>query len=402
MEHDESNSSRIVEDVHGQRRYTLNTLVDKVIRQFVEETGGREDLLSEYDTKAAQQEIVREVTNYVLAMDYVSLPPQDLAWLMLRVWKDLFRFGPLEPYLLDNTVTEISVNKMDEFFVRHGFGELERIADVQFDHPADFEQLLERVLAPIGVRLEDDPFLEVGIQLEQRPIRLSLVGPPIQSFYTGMLRLHPATPIPLDAILPAEAADLVHKISAAGHGLLVAGEVGVMKTSLLGHLIPEDKSVVLVERAREIRQSFLPDGTIIISDPAQSFSDRLKESLTHSPDVIVIDEIRGDEGEGFWDVLNGEAQLIAAIRGKTVAPRLHSAFSMGIRKAYHTIEQETVNAALMAKFPFVMGLTVPIGGTEPRFEFLGQWADDMGLEPLLHWQDDAIMRTDIQPRQALG
>lgn len=394
---DHIDDSRIVENRLGNRRYTLNTLVDQVIRQFVEETLGRDDILSEFDSTEKQRDIITEVTDYVLATDYVSLAPDERRWLIQQVWRDLFRFGPLEPYLTDPDVTEITVNRLDEFYVRRGFGDLQLVPEVAFDHPADFEQLLERVLAPVGVRLDNDPFLEVGIFIAGRRVRLSLVGPPIQPHYTGQIRLHSTEPRTLSELVDAEADAFLQEILKRGYGLLIAGEAGVFKTSLLGTLLAGYEDAALVERAREVHDQLVGD-TQIFADPNQSFAERLQAALAESGRAIFIDEIRGDEGDGLWPILQSDRHLIATMRGSMNAARLHSAFSMGIRKAFHQMPQDEINAALIKQFPFVAALDVIGEETHPRLVAVGQWTDDFALELLFDMVDGQLRRTSSSPR----
>lgn len=406
--------SHIVEDRLGQRRYTLNTIVDAVIQQFVEETFGRQDILSDLDAPQAQREAIAEVADYVLARDYVSLTPSERRWLIQNAQQDLFRFGPLESYITDPAITEISISRHDEIYARHEFGPLQPI-DVKFDHPRDLEQLLDRVLAPVGVQLSDDPFIEVGIYMANRPIRLSLVGPPMMPSYTGQIRLHRPEPLilaDLQTLIPAAAASLLQKIVQSGYGLMIAGEVGVGKTTLLGALIThlsEDKSVHLVERTREIHGDLT--GTTVersplIEETAVSFQDRLAAARHNKSDILLMDEIRGDEGAAFWAIIEQHKtrQHIAAFRGKTSATRLHSAFTMGIRKAYQDVPQQMIDERLLENFPFVIGLEHQHKDMPPSISFLGQWSQSengISLIPLLENRDGVWQRNDVLPARNL-
>lgn len=402
---------RVVEDRLGNRSYTLNTLVDQVINEFVAETFGRQDILADLADAKAQVEHITEVADYVLATDYISLSPAEKKWLINRVHRDLFRFGTLEPYILDEDVTEISITDLDEVYIRRGFGKLERIEEFGFNHPLDVEQMFQRVLSPYGIELsEDDPFVEVGVTLAGRWLRISLIGPPIMPLYTAQIRLHPIQPLTLEGlgdIVPDVAQDLLTKIISQGYGLLIAGDVNVAKTSLLGALlplIPMEKHVGLVERAREINNQLIGENVHLFSDPTQEFSERLR--AVADVETLFVDEIRWDEGASFWDVLNNEAiqQMVVSFRGKAQSARLHSAFMMGIRKAYQQLPRTEIDHRLQTRFPFVVGLNTPPGQATPRLEFLGQWQVDgteLVLEPLISWQDGMAQRTTIVIRHPL-
>ena len=403
---------RVVEDRLGNRSYTLNTLVDQVINEYVAETFGRQDILAELEDAAQQIEHITEVTDYVLATEYIGLNPAEKKWLINRVHRDLFRFGTLEPYILDEEITEISISDLDEVYIRRGFGKLVRLEDFGFNHPLDIEQIFQRVLAPYGIELnEDDPFVEVGVHLAGRRLRISLIGPPIMPLYTAQIRLHPIQPLHLTDladIVPDVARNLLEKIIAQGHGLLIAGDVNIAKTSLLGALlpsVPSDKRIGVVERAREIHQEFIIATTQLFSDATISFSDHLHNAQANV-DVLFVDEIRWDEGASFWEVLTNEAiqQLVVSFRGKAHSARLHSAFMMGIRKAHQQLERQLIDHALESRLPFVAGLNMPSGASVPRLEFLGQWVtqgDGLMLEPLIEWDGATAQRTSIPTRYLL-
>ncbi|MGH8948070.1 MAG: CpaF family protein, partial [Acidimicrobiia bacterium] len=60
--------------------------------------------------------------------------------------------GPLEPLLADPDVTDILVNGPDEIWVDRG-GVLTRV-DARFAGEADLQAAIERVLAPLGLRVD--------------------------------------------------------------------------------------------------------------------------------------------------------------------------------------------------------------------------------------------------------
>lgn len=396
---------RVVEDSLGNRSYTLNTLVDQVINEFVAETFGRQDILAELDDAAKQIAHITEVADYVLATEYVPLNPSEKKWLINRVHRDLFRFGTLEPYILDESITEISISDLDEVYVRRGFGKLMRLPDFGFNHPLDIEQLFQRVLAPYGVELgEDNPFVEAGVHLAGRQLRISLIGPPMMPLYTGQIRIHPSQLLHLNdlaEIVPPVAQELLEKIIDKGYGLLIAGDVNSAKTTLISSLLPyvsPDNSIGLVERAREIHLDLLGSNTRLFSDPNQEFSAQLQQA--QDVDTLFVDEIRWDEGASFWEVLNNEAikQLVVTFRGKAHPTRLHSAFMMGIRKAHHQLERELIDDILRTRLPFVAGLNLPMGADMPRLEFLGKWSvqsENLELVPLIEWDGNVARRTNI-------
>lgn len=406
--------NRLIEDRYGKRRFTLNALRERAVQQFTEETFGRTDILLELDSPAKQHTAVNETIDYVLAADYVAVSGEEKAWLRDRVYHDLFRLGGLDTMLSDESVTEISVAGPQEVFVRHGFGELERF-EAGFETQDEFAHLLQNVLTPLGIDLsKTDPFLEVGITLGGRAVRFSLMGPPMMPFYNGQIRLHPAQPRPLTEMnIPPLAIELLQRIITGGHGLLIVGDGGVGKTTLLANLlgfVPESQKVGLVQRAREVHPavitSHIHDYTGIPKEELATavFEAQIHKALEDKVGVLFLDEIHGDEGGAFWRALNDNSasQLVATFRGKANTARLHSAVSMAILKTHRTLPQEGIDTTILQRLPFVVVLSEPAPKTEPRLVFLGQWSPDMQLEALVKWEADSEpVRTETTPGREL-
>lgn len=405
-EKDTDYSDRLVEDRFGNRQFTLDALREQSVAQFLEETFDRVDILSDLDTPKKQRDAVAETADYVLAIENVWVTAEERQWIVDSVYRDIFRFGALDSALHDEKVTEISINKPREVFVRRGFGEL-----IPFDEPflnaAHLAQVLAYALMPIGVRLEEsDPFLEIGLMMSGRPMRLSLVGPPMAVHYSGQIRLHPSQAIGIDdlkdSVIPTVAVDMVKAIMSGGHGLLIVGEGGVGKTTLVSNLLQFVDNIGksgLVQRAFEIHPSQIPsqmtDYTALPKTEPSTviFERQINAAMDNNMSTLFIDEIHGDEGSAFWRVLTeGDGlQCIVTFRGKANTLRLHSAISMAIRRTHRTLPQEDIDRAFLERLPFVLVLSRPNMDSNPRMTLLGQWTQsnhEMNLEPLVTWDDE--------------
>lgn len=400
----EQYSDRLIEDRFGQRRFTLDALREKVVSQFLEETFGRDDILAELNSPAARRAALSETVDYIVATEYVWLTTDEKQWLIRAAYRDLFRLGPLDSVLRDESVSEISITNLLEVYVRHGFGDLERL-DVTFETNDYFAQLLQNVLAPIGFEMLSDPFIEVGVTLDGRPVRFSLVGPPINPHFSGQIRLHPSKPLLLeDLAIPDVAINLLRAIVEGGHGLLIVGEGGVGKTTLLGNLLQfASHHSALIQRAGEVHADLVPTHMKNYSvvprgeSNTAAFETQINLALDEGAAVLFVDEIQGDEGQAFWRLLNSEIQAVVTFRGRANVSRLHSAISMAIRKTHRTVPQEDLNRTFLEKMPFVIILSVE--AATPQITMVGQWAavdDTLTIEPLIH-RNPGLERTDIKP-----
>ncbi len=418
--HDQQDTSgledRIVEDVYGTRQYTLDGLCEKIIEQFGMETNGRPDILADLDSLSKQKQAIREVTEYVLGVESVMLQGPERTWLLDRLHRDLYRFGALETVLNDAAVNEININSPKEIFARRGFGDLERV-NVSFRDGTHLAQLLQRILTPLGFDLwKGEPFIETGLKLMGRPVRLSLAGPPMTPYYTGQIRLHPAAPLTLEqlqASIPPIAVDMLTGIVRNGHGLLIVGEGGMGKTTLLANLLATSRvdKAGLVQRTPEIQPNYVPtnmtDYTLISAATSSTvnFEKQIRTALGVGVQSLFLDEIQGDEGTTFWQVLSSEKkpQVVVTFRGKANIARLYSAIGMVVRKVYRSMPQADIDTALLERLPFVAILEQHGAGDAPRISLIGQWKqieNGLTIESLLTWTkgEDSPKRTEIQAR----
>src|SRR5690349_18619308 len=81
------------------------------------------------------------------------LDPGDRTALCERVLRLATGLGPLEPLLADEAVDEVMVNAPDSVYVER-LGRIER-ADVRFASETELMHAIERILAPLGRRVDE-------------------------------------------------------------------------------------------------------------------------------------------------------------------------------------------------------------------------------------------------------
>jgi pilus assembly protein CpaF len=207
--------------------------------------------------------------------------------------------------------------------------------------------------------------LEVGLRLAGRPARITVTGAPISPELHVEMRLQPSRPPALgdlvqSGMLPEPAAGHLRHILDAGRGLMIAGEAGTGKTTLLQALMPlVSGGGISVERAGELQpppgwQQRAPvpagDGT-----EAVDFAGQILAALDESPAWLILDEVRFDESAAMWAALAAAPgpRCLWALRASTDPLRLRTAFSMAIRRAVQALDQALIHQALLTRLPFV-------------------------------------------------
>jgi Flp pilus assembly CpaF family ATPase len=382
IDHDDAPPSRIPRFLAGNRQVSLAALQERIEEEFIAETESRPDIFLEAVDESARRNLIREVIDYVLAVDGLTLSRADKSNLLELVYREMFSFGPLDDYLRDETVTELTIEGPEHVYVRRGAEEMSTV-DAYFEDIPHLQRLVERMLANVGAQLsEAEPFVEVGTVLAGRPARLTVAAPPVSPLLHIEIRLHPAQPRTLAScvttgMLDGRAADLLRAIIAAGHGLMIVGDAGSGKTTLLEALLPMlPEGSIAVERAAELR---IPAGMQrMVAAPSDqgSFAGQIVAALDKQPPWLALDEVRFDEADAMWQALTipQGPRCLWVFRGATNPLRLRTAFGMSVRRAQQGIAQELIHSALLDRLPFVALL----GRQDHRLKLLsiGEWQRD--------------------------
>ena len=185
-------------------------------------------------------------------------PPAHLAALVRSIGDELTGLGPLAPLLADPTVTDVMVNGPAEVWVERG-GAIERAA-VRFASAAAVAALVQRVVAPLGLRVDEsrpwvDARLPGGERFHAVLPPLAPDGPVVTIRTFARRRLQLRDLIERNA-LDAATARLLEAMVAAGIAIAVSGATGTGKTTLLNVLaaaIPAQERVVTIEDLAELR-----------------------------------------------------------------------------------------------------------------------------------------------------
>lgn len=248
---------------------------------------------------------------------------------------------PIEPLLLDQTISEIMVNPDGSVWIEEA-GRIQALPDVRFEEDA-LATSLEVIANKFGKKLDpDSPILNLRLPNGSRMAALipPVVNPnpmmTIRKFTSRNFTIHDL--IERRMLTESEAETLVAAVG-QGDNLLLSGATGSGKTTLanvLADFIPENNRILILEDCAELhirKPHVISAEAQLDTHKAQvGFADLLKAALRHRPDRIIVGEIRGQEARIFLDALNtGHRGSLTTIHANSAEDALRRLAQLAMR-----------------------------------------------------------------------
>jgi len=281
----------------------------------------RRRLVDEHDaslfegTSAEKRLKLREAVRRVLSDERVVIPTTELASLVREISDEVVGLGPIEELLRDPAITEVMINGPRKVYIERD-GLISR-AGVQLESDAQVLHLIERVVGPLGLRVdESQPFVEArlpdGSRLHAIIPPLSVGGPVVT------IRKFAVVPFTLQDLvvnqtMSYEMARFLDAAVKARINIIVSGGTGSGKTTLLNVLssaIPEQERLITIEEAAELRLaqehvvSLEARPANIEGEGEVTVRDLVRNALRMRPDRIIVGEVRGAEALDMLQALN--------------------------------------------------------------------------------------------------
>ncbi|MGI9604781.1 MAG: CpaF family protein [Acidimicrobiales bacterium] len=261
------------------------------------------------------KQLVMSKLEQAVADERVPLSAADKQRLIQSIANDVLGYGPIDPLLHDESVSEIMVNGPNQVYVERG-GKA-GVAPVQFLDSDHLRRVIEKIVAQVGRRIDEssplcDARLPDGSRVNAVIPPLAIGGPflTIRKFSTDPLGIEDL--IGFGTLSPASArflqACIVGKLN-----VIISGGTGSGKTTTLNVMssfIPEGERVITIEDAKELQ--LRQDHVLCMeSRPPNvegkgevSIRDLVKNSLRMRPDRIVVGECRGGEALDMLQAMN--------------------------------------------------------------------------------------------------
>ena len=329
-------------------------------RLYQDVAGERLARLASLDRERARTELSALVAQVAASAGLDAGGGEQLDRLIDETVDMIIGLGPLESLLLDDSVTEIMVNGPDSvFFEREG-----RLytAQERFDSEAQLRLVVDRVVSPLGRRVDDQQPL-VNARLPQGH-RVNVVIPPVSVQGTLLtIRKFKARSFSLDEMVEMDSmtqpmATLLSWAVKARKNIAVCGGTGGGKTTLLNALsreIPHDERIVTIEDAAELRFDTHPHVVRMETRMANAegrgavgIRDLVTNALRMRPDRIIVGECRGEETLDMLQAMttghDGSLTTLHAGSPREAMTRLVTMVRYGMELPTEVIEGQIVSA----------------------------------------------------------
>jgi pilus assembly protein CpaF len=317
------------------------------------------ELFAAETTGDLSERVLRAVTEQ-LALDRTPLTRDERRQLVREITDDILGYGPLEPLLRDDSVTEVMVNGSDRIYIERN-GKIEQ-AGVTFVDDAHLLRIIDKIVSQVGRRIDEaspmvDARLPDGSRVNAIIPPLSLRGP------TLTIRKFSRDPYTMDDLinfgtLTPKAAHFLAACVQGKLNMLISGGTGTGKTTTLNALsayVPGDERIVTIEDAAELQ---LQQEHVITLEarPANiegqgevKIRELVRNALRMRPDRIIVGEVRGPETLDMLQAMNtgheGSLTTIHANAPRDALARLETlVLTAGVDLPLRAIREQVASA----------------------------------------------------------
>ncbi|PLR70120.1 CpaF family protein [Bacillus sp. UMB0728] len=266
-------------------------------------------------TQGEMRLAIERMVSQFMTEEKVIISRRDKETLLTRLIDESVGFGPLEPLLQDEEITEILINGHKQVYIEKK-GKLQ-LTPLQFRDEAHVRHIIDRVVAPLGRRVdESSPMVDARLQDGSR---VNAVIPPVSLNGTLIsIRKFRADPFKMQDLVEFNSLNeaMVEFINAAVFSkmsVLISGGTGSGKTTLLNALaraIPHGERVITIEDSAELRLD-RPNVVGLEARPPNvegtgeiTIRQLVKNALRMRPDRIIVGEVRGAEAFDMLQAMN--------------------------------------------------------------------------------------------------
>jgi len=310
---------------------------------------------------------IRQALGLLLEEEKEPLNMRERARLAREMEFEILGLGPLEPLLMDPSISDILVNRYNQVYIERK-GRLE-VADVRFQDNAHLLKIINKIVSNVGRRIDEsvpmvDARLPDGSRVNAIIPPLALDGPML-----SIRRFSVQRPSLEDLVekgsLTAEIGEVIKSVAVGRLNVLISGGTGAGKTTMLNILsgyIPPSERIITIEDSAELqlqqehvcRLETRPPNIEGKGEVTQR--DLVKNCLRMRPDRVIVGEVRGAEVIDMLQAMNtgheGSMTTVHANSARDALLRLETMISLsGI-----TIQEKAMRQMISSSLDLVIQL----------------------------------------------
>ncbi len=390
----------------GKPNQPYSVIRDRVQRRLLAELSPSVDTNNAVEVRRALEQIFGEI----LMEEQIPLSRPERAELFEQIVADVLGYGPIEPMLRDESITEILVNGPDRIFIeRHGV--LEE-SDVQFRDANEVMRIIDRIVSPLGRRVDEsspmvDARLPDGSRVNIIIPPLSLVGPclSIRKFAKAAITADDMVRL---GTITQELVDFLRACVLARLNIVVSGGTSTGKTTILNMLstfLPGNERIITIEDAAEL-QLHQRHVVRLETRPANvegkgqiSIRQLVINALRMRPDRIVVGEVRGGEALDMLQAMNtGHDGSLTTAHSNSARDTLHRVETM-VLMAGMDLPLRAIREQIASAFDVIMHLDRLADGTRKVVsvsEVQGMESDIIVMQDIFRYQQTGVQNGKVQ------
>ncbi len=378
-------------------------------------------VLSELEDDEVKEQI-RRVVGSLLDQAGVTFNRREREHFTQEIVNEVLGFGPLEPLLHDDSVSDILVNGAKQVYVERN-GRLQ-LTDVEFKDDNHLRHVIDRIVSKVGRHIDESyPMCDARLADGSR---VNAVIPPLAVDYPVLsIRKFRVDALSIDSLLDYgtmtdEMAEVCAACVRARLNVLISGGTGAGKTtqlnvmsSFIGHaervVTIEDSAELQLQQPHVVRLETRPPN--IEGKGQVTQYELLINSLRMRPDRIILGEVRGREALDMLQAMNtghdGSMCTIHANSPRDALSRLETMVAMG----GHELPQSAVRQQIASALDVIVQMQrLPDGSRKMTYvtEVLGMEGEVVTMQDVFRYERKGLTQegkvvgahvaTGVQPR----
>ncbi len=299
--------------------------------------------LAKMENDAAREEI-RDIVSDIISIKNLAMSISEQEDLLDDICNDVLGYGPLEPLLARDEISDIMINGAHSAFIEVNGKMLD--ANIRFRDNTQLMNICQRIVSQVGRRVDEaSPICDARLADGSR---VNVIAPPLAIDGAALtIRKFKKDKLTLDQLvkfgsISPEGSTILQIIGRVRCNIVISGGTGSGKTTLLNCLtryIDKDERIITCEDSAEL-QLQQPHVVRLETRPPNlegegeiTMRELVKNCLRMRPERIIVGEVRGPEVFDLLQAMNtghdGSMGTIHSNSPRECLNRIESMIAMG-------------------------------------------------------------------------